>query len=180
MEENLADQRASSKHQFEKPFKQNDNFRNKNDYPKLEWRTSIIFRNMKFPQISIENSKFSINCNLKNWFPRTWPQDVWRYNLFHYESNPQDRRKVKSALSLIFNIHNRPALDFIRLWSGLFLSIICSISSIAGRRSKSIPSINFLSQSKKKLTAEIIQKLMLGLSKVVWVVSNWFNWGFLN
>ena len=33
---------------------------------------------------------------------------------------PKIEGKVESILGLIFNIHNRTALDFIRLWSGLY------------------------------------------------------------
>jgi len=33
---------------------------------------------------------------------------------------PKIQGKVESISGLIFNIHNRSALDFIRLWSGLY------------------------------------------------------------
>ena len=56
-----------------------------------------------------------ISLDLKNWW--TWPQDVTFSIMYQI---PKIEGKVESISGLIFNIHNRSALDFIRLWSGLY------------------------------------------------------------
>lgn len=56
-----------------------------------------------------------ISLDLKNSW--TWPQDV-TFSIMYQISKIEG--KVESISGLIFNIHNRSALDFIRLWSGLY------------------------------------------------------------
>ena len=65
--------------------------------------------------LRILESTFFILLDLKIWW--TWPPDV---TLSIMNQIPKIEGKVESILGLIFNIHNSSALDFIRLWSGLY------------------------------------------------------------
>ena len=103
------------------------------------------------------------------YFDFTWPQKLMnltsRCYIFNNVSNPEDRRE-ESISGLIFNIHNRSALDFIRLWSGLYHQLYAAYHMHIKCREPAV--LESARTSDRLRLFELIKKLILLMrSKVI-------------